>query len=192
MTILNDAFQRPGDVTNKATTDTLLTDIAALAATLGGDQFREEGLDENSLQSVSSMPIRVDKTGPVTKAGAAAYGTLVIGTNVRSGAFTVANGQKMVIRAQVQCPNLPAGLGIPAGQVVSMRLAYSIGGVVTTLTAATERKNVGDNQANVFTMDTVLLPASYDWVEVQESRSGAGNYNFWMASLHGELFGRPT
>lgn len=192
MSYLDTRFQKPGEVLDKTLADALLTGIKAVGEVCTGDQYREEGLDESAIYGISSLPVRLVKTGPVTLVGISAYSTLVITTPVRTTGFVVAANQVMVIRAQFQCPNTVANQGIPGGAVVSARLAYSIAGVPTNLTLATERQHVGDSAANIFTMDTVLLPATYDWIEIQESRSAGGNYNFWNASIFGELLHRTA
>ncbi len=183
----------PGDARTLAVVNNIFTTIGTVSGTLDGENIAEEGLDEFSLANQATVPIYFTADGRTVNTNGTTYATLQVnGADVQSGGFTIALDQQGTVRAEFQCTNDPAGatVGIPVASVVSARLRKSVSAVVSVLVGTT--MDEGDTQTGVYTMDSVLPPGVYDWLEIQAKCVPAANYYADHASIIVEVQKRAT
>jgi hypothetical protein len=176
---------RPGDARSAASVNAVYAAIEAAANNLNEVNLAEEGITRyvtaarQKADNVVNIELNTRTARPV-----AAWGTLVnAATTFRSGALALAANEVYRVRASIEhTSTVGAGVGIPAGAQVGIRIAYSVAGVVTVVTSSTRRRTVavgalrGLDGKSLLAQCLLFGPVNFDWIEAQDLVVGAGCY----------------
>lgn len=182
------SIPQPGDALDESVINDNFTAVSTQSGSLDGENFAEEGLDEQGL-----LPSDLMDAGPYFAeyiANTTFYSGVpaeMFSANLRTPAFTVPANGIARIRANIELPNNPAGpiYGVPGLEYVQFWIAYKQPAGSAVVAADSERlmesKNSVGRYGNVM-LETILLAGDYDYVTIY-AQGGSGGTPMQVGNL---------
>jgi len=191
--------------------NTIFTDIATQTTNLEKVNFGEGGLDERVLEAnihaeQAFTPVATDTVA--TQALTTTWATLNYGTSMRSGAFSIATNEKLILILRLEFYSDSTQEGILLDTDAQLRWRQSVSSVESTIgrtarllpttTGVPQKTGGGDGSlgspARMAFQVLVDGPVSFDWIEVQISDQSSNNYTVQCggATLVGTIYKRVT